>query len=107
MHRERGVCKLAERQSAPHPARGACVRLRLCVAAARSAFPPTFAFASHPSRDCAQARALQLWVAANRSGQIRVYTNTSGAADTLQYSMVAPKPGVAACTLLCWLLELR
>ena len=57
---------------------------------------------SHP-----QARALQLWAAANRSGQLRVYTNINSATRALQYSMVTPKPGVAACTVLCWLLELR
>lgn len=36
-----------------------------------------------------------------------MYTNSVTATRALHYSMATPRPGLAACGVICWLLELR
>ncbi|PNH11429.1 hypothetical protein TSOC_001797, partial [Tetrabaena socialis] len=55
----------------------------------------------------AQAKALQLWTLANRSGHFRIYTNSKQDSNMLQYSTVAFTSGAAVVTVVRWVSELK
>ncbi|KAG2432945.1 hypothetical protein HXX76_008673 [Chlamydomonas incerta] len=55
----------------------------------------------------AQAKALQLWTLANRSGHFRIYTNSKQDSNVLQYSTVAFTSGAAVVTVVRWVSELK